>query len=257
MWNKKSIEGYHCAYAWEKGNSALGEKERPNGDACGMEVVEKEGLFRALAVVSDGISTLDNPAETAGFVVTELSDWFYETLLGGPFTGKRLYHLGHQKLYEICHSLREKAEQKMVVKGYGCSASFVLLEGAHFVAFSSGITRIYVISRDGGVKRLSHDDARGKKQLKACIGSFGYQEAEFIKGKLKKGEALLVCSSGFSGAKDLGILGAGKVYTEEMAERRLRELAKKQIRENGGEDATAVWIRPVSFQEEKQDVGTI
>ena len=58
----------------------------------------------------------------------------------------------------------------------------------------SGDSRAYLIGKRE--KLLTCDHRRGGALIR-CMGAFGFQPPDKIRGRLKKGEALLLCTDGF------------------------------------------------------------
>ncbi len=235
--------GYLSAYVWDKGEDAI------NGDVCSLELVEKGGKHRAFLLVGDGIRSLDKGPECAGLIGEWAEAFFREEILRLPFTGKNIYHAGNRLLYEICHRLRQKAEQEGT--SYGASCTLAFLEGGKYALFSKGDTRAYIISdrKTGDTRLLTHDDVTEGKRLTGCIGSFGYEEAEYVSGRLRRGEALLLCTNGFYGKQKPewgNLLSPGRIRREEQAGKRLGEVVRQNRKKGERDHATAIWLCPIT-----------
>lgn len=271
--------GYLSAYVWEKGDDPV------NADVCSLELVEKDGKHRAFLLVCDGIRSLEKGPECAGRIQEWATAYFREEMLRLPFTGKHMYQAGNRLLYEICHRLRQKAREEGT--NYGASCTLAFLEGEKYALFSRGDTRAYKITnrKTGGTQLLTRDDVAEGKHLTGCIGSFGYEEAEYVTGRLHKGEALLLCTNGFYGKQEIPREegcgkqeipreeGCGKqeiprekvqrgrqkkqgmawgklllpsgIRGEEQAGKRLGEIVRQNRRKGERDHATAIWLSPM------------
>ncbi len=238
MFKNNKVSRYLSACVWEKGQA------KDNLDACALEIVQKGRDLRAFVLVIDGIASLDGGKETAGFLLKELTDWFYGDLLISSLSEKKLFSLGHQKLYELCYLLRKKGEEEQ--KSFGASLTFAVVLRDTAYLFSSGVTRAYLLSKERP-RQLTKDQGDGKKQVSACIGSFGYTQAGFCKVKIKEGQALFLCTGGVYEKGDLSLLHPSGRNEEGQIGKHLKEFVRQTMGKGEKGNATALWLAPVSI----------
>ena len=265
---KRGKMAYTASWYWDKGR--FREK---NEDSFSLQRMMRNGTELVFAAVCDGIGGLPEGECASGLAAEQLTDWFYReagACMEGIFWRRRLERLVRKILLEIQEKLERCEREEDVCCGTTCTMAF-MRDGAFLVAHV-GDSRAYRIGascrvktarraggarngvRTGGAKavhcgrtgeeRLTRDHREGAA-LRRCLGAFGADEAEFVRGSLKKGESLLLCTDGFCRLAPEGLLqscfagssGSGDCY------RRLKGIDSFVAAQGEKDNMTAVFMR--------------
>ena len=192
---------YETALYWERGVEKAGEACVVNEDSLLLQQVRIRHGRLLLALVSDGIGGLERGEDASGFLAEEMKEWFYEEALeivciyhGRRKLWRMLERSMNRRLYAAGGKLRAYGRRK------GCSLGATLLalfmvNGRYLYCFA-GDSRLYLAGRRGN-RKLSTDDTDGQGRLLKCIGSPGWYQPEFGRGRLRREELLLLCTDGF------------------------------------------------------------
>lgn len=227
---------YQTAFCWEKGRGrkeSFREREnRPertkdrNGDSLLLQQIQTRRGRMLLAVVSDGISGLEEGENASGFLVGELKRWFYGDAL--EIAGKsclrkrgliRMEKSLARRIYNAAGSLRAYGAREN--RRLGATLSAVLLWKRRYLICSVGDSRIYLIGRREN-RVLTWDDTDRNGRLTRCIGFMGWYPMQSIKGRLGRGKLLLLCTDGFW--------------------RKLQDEEQEAARKTGGEGEMEMWL---------------
>lgn len=194
----------------------------------------------AVAVVCDGIGSLENSEESSGFVTEQALRWFCSdgpALFSGHFNRKRILRAGKRFLFEM-HVKMEKTGEKM-----GTTVSMLLLAEKTCYLWNAGDGRIYFKRGKKPVKLLTKDDFR-EGCLTKCVGSFSWSGVNVRTGKLKKGDTFLICTDGFWKLLTGNILDTvmKTEASEKKMKRVLREVNERNRRRGEKDDSTAVLL---------------
>ncbi len=181
---------YLMSWYWDKGH--FREK---NEDSFSMQKVRMRHKEAAFLIVCDGIGGLPEGETAGGFVTERMTEWFYKEgilEMRGVFWRRKTADSAIFALSQIQQKIEccERAEEICC----GTTCTLALVKGGRFIVLHSGDSRAYLIGKRE--KLLTCDHRRGGALIR-CMGAFGFQPPDKIRGRLKKGEALLLCTDGF------------------------------------------------------------
>lgn len=188
---------------FDKGNFADSQQ-----DALVLEVVVLKKRAAALLVVCDGIGGLKEGDYASGYVTMRIRNWFYEDCLKHlqRRRGRRRIERSLTGMLYDCNRYLQQYGKEYGIK-LGTTMTMALLQGrqflkrgftvhsARYLIFHAGDSRAYLIGKS--CKRLTEDDRSGDNALCRCIGSFPWKGLQKRRGRLRRGEKLLMCSDGF------------------------------------------------------------
>lgn len=184
-----------ASWYWDKGN--FREK---NEDSFSLQRVCLNGFFgrkkeAVLAVVCDGIGGLPEGETASGFVAQQLTEWFYREGLGlmaRPFWQKRTAEGATDALLRV----QERIESCEKAEGICCgtTCTIAILKGRRYVILHVGDSRAYLI---GKKERCLTQDHQKSGALCRCVGAFSFHFPDVMRGRMKRGEMLLLCTDGF------------------------------------------------------------
>ena len=226
-------------YYWRKGEKT--EKNQDSLAICQMVVRRRRCL---MVLVSDGIGSFEESEKASGFVTEQLIGWFYRL-------GPKLFHR-RRKRRRIVNAVKRELDRvrKRMQEGWGekkagATLSMLLLVGRDFYIWNIGDSRIYQKKKEK-VTQLTKDDSR-KGMLTKCIGTFPGRQFFVSYGRIRKGDAFLVCSDGFyrrlTPADLLAVLRAGSGPACIRPKAILREAAEQNRVRGEGDDVSAVLVR--------------
>lgn len=202
-------------------------------DTCVLEVMEHKHRKDVLMVVCDGIGGLQQGEYASQFVARHIKTWFYESY---PKYGKRwitrkcrkeMLNSCTRMLYG-CHTTLNQYGVHNHIK-LGTTMSMILLIGKQFYLFHVGDSRAYLIGRHPGC--ITRDDVYKYNVLSKCIGSFPWQGITIVKGTVKKGQGLMICSDGiykaFSEEELVSTFSKSEFMTEKQLKKRIITLSQE------------------------------
>lgn len=226
-------------YYWGKGEKT--EKNQDSLAICQMVVRRRRCL---MVLVSDGIGSLEESEKASGFVTEQLIGWFYRL---GPklFSRRRRKQRIVNAVKRELDRIRKEMQEIWGGKRAGATLSMLLFSGRDFYIWNIGDSRIYK-QRRGKVYQLTRDDLK-KGMLTKCIGTFPGREILAHHGRLRKGDAFLVCSDGFYRRLTLAdlraVLSAGSGKEGIKPKSVLREAAGQNRARGEKDDASAILVR--------------
>lgn len=233
---KEEKQQYLSACFWN-----IGCREK-NEDSIAFWQLCQGKRNRILGVVCDGIGGLAEGENASGYVVRQLAAWFVTK--GYKIQKKKKLKAALQQLFFQLHEdIREYGRRKGI--SLGTTVSFFVMIGNRYVWGQAGDSRLYGIYR-GKVTRVSVDDKEPGGALTKAIGVGDWKAPTFGKGRLRKGEALLLCSDGFyRGFKkeELEACLGRKAETPEQAERRLRQLGQRKLAKGEQDNISALYCK--------------
>lgn len=193
----------------------VGIKKGKNQDSIllkGIAIHENEIVLLALC---DGMGGMSKGELASATVINELSNWFQDVYMRCGSEWK------DEEILEQWKKLLNHVNNKLILYGkkereqLGTTATMVLLSSTgKYLIGHVGDTRAYRIGER--IEQLTEDHSfvarevrRGNMTLQQaaqdsrrnvllqCIGINQYLEPQFLRGELKPGEAILVCSDGF------------------------------------------------------------
>ncbi len=232
-----------ASWYWDKGK--FREK---NEDSFSLQRVRQKSFFHrnrevALLIVCDGIGGLPEGETASGFVVQQMTEWFYQDgigLMDGPFWTKRAAGGATDALEWI----QEKMERCERAEGICCGATctLALVRGGRFVLLHIGDSRAYLLGRKE--RRLTQVHRRDGA-LARCVGAFVFHYPDVLEGRLRRREMLLLCTDGFCDRLKTGLLKDAlfPLKKEPAAiQRRLREIGGFARKQGEQDNQTAVLL---------------
>lgn len=186
---------YLAFWFWNQGNY-----REKNEDSFSLQRVRLNGLLgrrqeAALVAVCDGIGGLPQGETASGFVVEQLTKWFYRKglgLMGGLFWTKRTARAAVEALWRIQGQMERCEKAEGICCGTTCTVA--LVRGKRFLVLHVGDSRAYRVGRKEW--RLTQDHVKGGA-LCRCVGAFSFWHPDLCRGRLGKGDGLLLCTDGF------------------------------------------------------------
>ncbi len=184
---------------------SAGARRGRNQDSLSLQHVMLRRGECLLALVCDGIGSLDCSEEASGYVAAAMTDWFYHE-------GKQLIWQGsgeegillalRRQLDRIQENLRKLQQQREIRTGTTCSGLLLIRNRYYFIHI--GDSRIYrirektipTIKRKYELKCLTRDDTNAEGYLLKCFGMDGLDRAVLECGRVRRRTAFLLCTDG-------------------------------------------------------------
>ena len=157
-----------------------------NMDSVFLKEKTLDGETAYIAVVCDGVGSLEDGAFAASMAVEKLSEWFDE-IYDTERIGLRLL----DRVREISVSISILA--KTLNKQTASTLSVLLLVGGHYYIVHTGDSRIYCLN-SGKLIQLTTDQVSGGKLI-ACLGREGRLQLQYDEGT-SEAWTYLLCSDG-------------------------------------------------------------
>lgn len=233
---KKEKQQYLSAHFWNRGNREKNEDSIIFWQLC------KGKENRILGVVCDGIGGLEEGENASGYAARQFAAWF---VAGGHQIQKKKKEKAalQQLLYQIHEDIREYGKKKGI--SLGTTVSFFLIQGNAYLWGQIGDSRLYRIYK-GKVTRISEDDKEPGGALTKAVGVGNWKPPALGKGRLRQGEALLLCSDGFYRELSREVLETGlgrNVETSGQAERILRQLGQRKLSQGEEDNLSALYCK--------------
>ena len=196
----------------------VGRIKKVNEDACLLQMEETVYGQACLALVCDGVGSLQHGDRAGNYVVSRLSRWF--KLLSGV-----KFELGETIIQHINAEIKA-IHQELLRMGneagtkLGTTLSAILLIADVYYLFHVGDTRIYQCSehlrcltydhtvaaaklRNGQMTEEEAETSNEKHVLLQCIGASPIIEIQNASGSIGKNDIFLLCSDGFYNKPEL------------------------------------------------------
>lgn len=181
---------YLASWYWDKGNF-----RGKNEDSFSLQRVRTKKVETAFLTVCDGIGGLPAGETASGFVTEQMTEWFFKEgiyAMRGRIWRRRTKRSALEALMYVQKKMEACEQEENICCGTTCTMA--LVKGNRFLILHFGDSRAYLIGKKE--KRLTQDHFEGGA-LRRCMGAFGFQEPDVIKGRLRPGEILLLCTDGF------------------------------------------------------------
>lgn len=182
---------YLTSYIWEQGKRA----ENEDSFAVFHATVNKTPFL--MAAVADGIGGLYKSENASSHVTYSLKTVFEQATHSSKSNNiKYLQRLICRTLHGCHKKLKNYSFQEGIQTGTTCSV--VILKGIHGFIINVGDSRVYKYSSLPGKCRLITKDRNTiNGVLSNCIGAGTYIRPKIKKIRLRKRDALLICTDGF------------------------------------------------------------
>lgn len=234
---------YLASWYWDKGK--FREK---NEDSFSLQRACLKCFFGkkaevALMAVCDGIGGLPEGETASGFVVQQLTEWFYREgvrLMETFFWQRKTAESATDALAHIQEQIERCERAEGILCGTTCTMA--LVKEGRYVLLHIGDSRAYLI---GKKEKCLTQDHQKNGALCRCIGAFGFQFPDVQRGRIRKGEILLLCSDGFCQLMPEGFLKGGlfsKNWEKSVLYRRLKGMGSFLRTQGEKDNQTAVLL---------------
>jgi serine/threonine protein phosphatase PrpC len=186
-----------------------------NMDSLLLTEREIAGQGTLLAVVCDGVGSMEDGAFAAALAVKSMSEWF-----SGLTDINRIGFRMRDEAFRINAAIVKKAREAELKTAATFTA--VLFAENRYYTVHIGDTRAYSYDRDGAVIQLTVDDVSESGKLTGCVGLFDNPVFLCTEGEIGD-KVFLICSDGLYKKLDVA-------STLVDAELRRRKDIKKVIR---------------------------
>jgi protein phosphatase len=141
-----------------------------------------------LAIVCDGVGSLQDGAFAASLAVKLMNEWF-----GNLVDVERIGLRMRDEALKLNNRIIKEAKEQSL----NTAATFtaILFSTNRYFLVHIGDTRAYAFDRNGGAKQLTVDDVSEKGKLTGCIGRFENPVFLCTEGEVN-GNVFLICSDG-------------------------------------------------------------
>ncbi len=242
---------------------SVGEGHRKNQDSLSLQHILLRRGECLLAVVCDGIGSLDSAEEAGGIAVSKLTDWFYHEgkALIYQRASKEKIIIGLQKqILHIQEFLQYFQEKEQLQTGTTCSGLLIIRN--QYYLFHIGDSRIYQFKKCGfwgkryrgkpfyRIRQLTADDHDERGRLWKALGMAGTDRAVFQTGKVYGKTGFLICTDGFYQGNDMclaaqmlgALLHREKKLLSVQMKRRLEQLGKTAWESGNRDDKAAICV---------------
>lgn len=220
-----------------------------NEDSLGLRVLKRGSEGYLIAVIADGIGSLEDGDIAGGYVVERMLE-----CMGDAIKSSRNGHLNRhflkrtiqKSLYETTLRMNAYAIRRDI--RMGSTLSMAVLNQRRYFLVQVGDSAIFKIT-NRKIKRITpiHTDENGR--LTRCIGSFRYQNPSFKTGELRGSGGLLLSSDGFFRKTDeeemKDFLNPTTLETEEQIEKHLSTMGNLLKRRGEKDNMSAIYIKIV------------
>lgn len=217
-------------YIWERNGREINE------DSLAINQVMINNMSLIMAVVCDGIGSLDDGELASSFVVSSLKNEFDKAGKRGNITLGKLKHILSRELYNCHESLKSR--------NTGTTVSLVIIYKNRMMYLWIGDSRIYMGKKK--MKQITKDMVDDKGRLTAAIGVGTYKRIHWKSKHLGRKAKILLCSDGFYKrnhkqicSNDFGRNGMGEQEMHELLERINADGVVKGERDNAS--AVIIW----------------
>ena len=191
---------YMTSYYWNAGAGGL-----KNEDSLSLQRVSMKHKEAAFLLVCDGIGGLKAGEWASGFVAEQMTCWFWERavkILGRRRWEKALSHSALRQLMKVQEEMEWYEKEQKMRCGTTCTMAVVCQN--RYVLLHSGDSRAYLL---GKKERQLTADHQLQGRLARCMGDFGFQRPDILRGRMSGGEILLLCTDGFCSSAPAGFFG--------------------------------------------------
>jgi len=184
---------------WSVGARAVNE------DSLALEQALTERGEVILAVIADGISSLEKGETASGYVCECMVSWFYNhAIKGRKYSKRRLIRSLNRQVYDCFETMQRACRTEGIKMGTTCC--MVVILGRRYVVMNLGDSSAVLwnkslwrfgVNADRG-KFLSVKDVNLSGQLTKAVNSVRYEKPDIKTGKLPARWGLLLCSDGFA-----------------------------------------------------------
>ena len=226
---------FFCGHLWERG------KREKNEDSLAFWHMRKGKKQKILAIICDGIGGLKEGEQASGYVVRQMVNWFMTE-------GYKISRMAMAEgiMTQFCYQVHEEIKNYGKEKGsrLGTTMTLLFLNEKDFLWLHCGDSRLYLI-RKGKVRKITRETCEKNGALNQAIGGGEWKLPAAGRGKLRKGDGLLLCTDGFYrnlSTDILQTLAKRGIYGEEQADRMLRQIYQKKIAMQETDNISAIYL---------------
>ena len=198
---------------------SVGVGHKINQDSLVLQHVALQKGECLLAIVCDGIGSMELSQKAGKIAVSHMTDWFYHEGKELIFQNKSkeiiLLALQHQ-IGQIQKSLLYFQQNHNIITGTTCSGLLIVKNRYYLIHI--GDSRIYQIRKNKipfskikyRTRCLTVDDTDANRGLHKCLGASGTDRAVLETGRVSSDSIFLLCTDGFYGKLDKGNGREGK-----------------------------------------------
>lgn len=149
-----------------------------------------------LAAVCDGLGGMEEGETASGYMIEEISKWFYQDLLTVLKRRKKkkvIFHSMNRLFLKTHETLAEYAKRKQIYCGTTVSVLLIIRQEYHL--FHIGDSGVFLVKKK--TKKLTKDHTVKENCLNRCIGIGKYQKPDYQWGKIKNNTGFLLATDGF------------------------------------------------------------
>ena len=244
----------HAGVYW-----SVGMGHRKSQDSLSLQHIMMQRGECLLAVVCDGIGSLQAAEDAGGIVVSHLTDWFYhegKELIYRNSSKEKILLALQKQILQIQEVLRQFQQNEHIKTGTTCSA--ILIIQRRYYLIHIGDSRIYQIKKKKipflkqkyHIECLTRDDCDERGYLYKALGLSGSDRAFFSTGKIRQQTFFLLCTDGFYQKNDMeavkytlgSLLNRNEKQLQNQIERRLEMLGRMAAERGSRDDRTGIGI---------------
>lgn len=242
---------------------SVGEGHRKNQDSLSLQHIMLRRGECLLAVVCDGIGSLDSAEEAGGIAVSKLTDWFYhegKELIYQRASKEKIIIALQKQILHIQEFLQYFQQKEQLQTGTTCSGLLIIRNRYYLIHI--GDSRVYQLEKCSvfwqrycgkpfyRLKQLTSDDHDERGRLRKALGMAGTDRAVFQTGTIRRKTGFLICTDGFYQGNDMCLAGQmlGTLLHREnkllpiQIKRRLEQLGKAAWEYGNRDDKAAIGI---------------
>ncbi len=228
------------SYYWESGRRTI------NQDSIAIQSVTTKKGPMLMACVCDGLGGLEQGEIASGYLVEQITDWFYNALTREcqcGACGTRIRKSGYRLFYSVDQELKMYAKRKNIQ--LGSTMTMLLLVQRRYYIFHIGDSRAYRIQRQ--MKQMTQDHTWNEYTLTRCVGSGIWDRPDCTQGFYRKNDSFLLCTDGFRHyiSKDIlqTLFRGTQIRDEKEAYRRMKEVGTRNIERGEKDNISAIYIK--------------
>jgi len=215
-------------------------------------VITRKGQV-LLACICDGMGGLAQGEVASGYIVEEVSKWFYKVLLpivrktekGSRKQRRKVKKASFRLFYQMNQGLVSYGEKNSL--SLGSTASILLLLEDVYYLFHIGDCKIYELCNKKKGRKITIDHAVNNYTLTRCLGINQDWKPDFKSKRVRKNRGFLICSDGFIHKIEEKTLFMGldpkRLNTELEIERGLKEIGSRCVQRGERDNLSASYIR--------------
>lgn len=230
------------SYYWNRGGKDVNE------DSLTVQSVTTRKGPLYMACICHGIGGLFCGEAASGFIVEELTRWFYEEVIPLQQKGKLTAAI-EKSFYRSCFSIHENLKKygERTHRRMGSTCTCLILTKKEYHMFHIGDTRVYRIGWRG--RRMTEDHMAEAHMLTKCIGTGIWNRPDYRRGYYGKNESFFLCSDGYGNQmSEKAMINAVRDMNQDRRKERdgkkcLEEMGKRNLQKGERDNMSAIYVR--------------